>query len=192
MKKRSTPVSPPHLIDTIIISLILLISIVAIIICHIIIRDSYFWAFYLCWGVFAIILSGVAVLSYRGIMVTKIDDTKITSFFLKKKCCEINLQDIQYISFVNSVNYGLDTKAGYIILSEFPISGKNLALSFVPKTQIVIRVSSKNYSWVRKSLHPLSIQKYLPNSFSEFHKTIHRHNMNFVKIENEFKIAFLN
>ena len=193
MKKRLIPVSPPHLIDTIIISLMLLISIVFIIIFHIRIRDSYFWAFYISWAVFAIILSGVAVLSYRGIIVTKIDNIKIASSLLKKKCCEMNFQDIQYVSFVSSFNYGLDIKASYIVLSNEPIKGKNLAVSFSPKTQIVIRVSSKNYPMVKEWLLPLPIQQHLPYDFKRFQEGIYRnHNaVNLKKVENEFKIVYM-
>ena len=113
---------------------------------------------------------------------------------LKKRYCGLHYQDIKHVLLVKSKNYGFDTKAGYIVLSNEPIEGKNLALSFKPTTQIVIRVSSKNYSWIRDSLSPLSIQEYLPDQFKAFQTMVMKYNVNLIKNQDDcfFKVVAKN
>ena len=185
MKKRLIPVSPPHLLDTIVIASVLLISLLAIVIANVVFKDWLFWPFYLSWGVFAICLSVAFAISYRGVIVTRIDELKASSFFINAKCYEINFQDVKYISFVTSANYGLDTNAVYIVLSNEKIKGKNLALSFSPKKQIVIRLSSKNYLWVRNILQALSIQKYMPEHFKDFLQIVRRNHIHLKNVDGE-------
>lgn len=185
MKNKFIPVSPAHLIDSIIITLMLLVSIIVIVAFHIATQDLYFLAFYFSWFIFAVCLFAAMGISYRGMIIVKMGTSKIESFLLKKRYCGLHYQDIKHVLLVKSKNYGFDTKAGYIVLSNEPIEGKNLALSFKPTTQIVIRVSSKNYSWIRDSLSPLSIQEYLPDQFKAFQTMVMKYNVNLIKNQDD-------
>ncbi len=171
------PVSPPHLIDAIVLATVLFASLIAIVGYHITLffadaPDDFYWSLYLCWGVYFCVLGIVTLLTYRGIMVAKLHESYAESLLLKKRCCRLNFEEVQYVSFMRSANYGKDAHAGYIVLSAEPISGKSIALSFHVKTQIVIRVSSKNYTTVKDLLKPLQIEPYLPNGFKSFQESI--------------------
>ena len=90
-------------------------------------------------------------------MIVTVYDEYIKSNFLTKTCCLFLLEDIRYARVVKSHNYGIDTRAVYIVLSKEPIEGKNLAVSFDPRKQIVIRVTSQNYLKIKQKLTPLHV-----------------------------------
>ena len=98
---------------------------------------------------------------------------------------QLDFQDVQYVSLVSSYNYGLDINSAYIVLSKEEIKGKHLASTFSPKKQIVIRVSRKNYSWLKNALQPLSIQNYMLGRFEDFRQMVIKGNINLKRGDGE-------
>jgi len=180
MKKKFIPISPAHLIDTIIVFSILLISLIAIIIFDFLSAFSEVWVLYLCLGVYLICIFVAFCISYRGCFVVKIDGNIIESIFFKRIYCKMTFDDAQYISFLKSSNYGIDIFAKYIVLSNEPICKKNIALTFQVKKQIVIRVSSKNYAKI-KTLLPQKVASHLPMDFKTFQNWVLKHEIHLLK-----------
>ena len=180
MKKGIIPISPSHLIDTIIIFGMLLMGLIAIIVVDLIFAFPEIWVFYLCWVIFFSIILLVSCLSYRGSFVVKIKDNVVESGLLTKIFCRMSFKDVPYVSFLNSFNYGFDVFAKYIVLSNEPICQKNIALTFHTKKQIVIRVSSKNYTKI-KTLLPQTISAHLPTSFKNFQDWVLKHEIHLLK-----------
>lgn len=170
MKKATIPISPAHFIDFIVLVLILFISLVFIIVFDFQSSSSEYWMFYLCWLGYLIFIILPFCLSYRGMMMVTITDEYIQSSFFFKKCCKLSFDEIRYVRFVKSYNYGADIRAVYIVISNELIKGKHLAITFNPKKQIVIRVTSRNYPQVKQMLTPLQLLIPFPKNFDVLKK----------------------
>ena len=71
MRRNVFPVSPPHLIDTIIMFCILVCGLGVIIFYHIFSPFPYYWTLYIAWGGIFLIIFLTFCLSYRGVFVVR-------------------------------------------------------------------------------------------------------------------------
>lgn len=178
------PVSPSRLISTLSMALILLTVMTFCIVYQFITPFPYYWIFYLCLAVYALIFFGAFAISYRGHFIAEIGSFDIKTVFMRKVCCFFKYDDIKYARFTKSTNYGFDLNAIYLVLSNEPIKGDNLAISFNPKTQIVIRITSKNQLKIKAVLTMLSLEIFNHSDFELFFKRIKRQSLSLVKQDN--------
>ena len=166
MKK--IPVSPPHFIDTIVLTIIIMSSLIAITIAHIILEFDDVIYPYLGWGLYSVGVIPIMILTHRGAVVTNIDQEMLKSVLITKTCCQLGFAEVQYVSLMLSYNYGRDLSPIYVVCSKEPIGVKgvkHIALTYKIKKQIVIRVSRKKYEEIKDALLPLQIHEYLPRYF---------------------------
>lgn len=166
------PVSPAFLISSITMLLIELTITLSCIIYHICNPDPSFWFAYIVIGVWILITLGAAFVAYRGNLVVKIDPCGIKNIFLKKNYCHLYYNEIQYACFSKSANYGSDASAFYLTVSKAAVKRKNIALTFNPKKEIVIRIDSKNYLLVKEALKTLSLDPFNCHDYKSFSETI--------------------
>jgi len=165
MKK--IPVSPPHFIDTIAMTIIIIGSLIAITIAHIILEFNDVIYLYLLCGLQYVGVIPIMILTRRGTVVTNIDQEMLKSVLFTKTCCQLGFAEVQYVSLMLSYNYGRELSP-IVVCSKEPIGVKgvkNIALTYKIKKQIVIRVSRKKYEEIKDALLPLQIHEYLPRYF---------------------------
>ena len=96
-------------------------------------------------------ITGIAIVpAYRGLTIVKIDDKGLTNYLwpFHLKMLHFHWEDIIEVRFSRSRNYANDVKPIYVVLSNARITGSNFATTYNASTQMVIRVTEKNYKIV--------------------------------------------
>jgi hypothetical protein len=145
---RRVYVSPAFFINSIIMGILLAMSLV-----FIFVFDSIYSVEYIVvgallgsWSIFFFVTILIAFSKRKGFMHVVIGETCIQNKLFYKKYCSLCLEDINYFAFSKSCNYGFDTDSIYMILSHIQIDPiRNIALSYNPRTQIVVRITKRNY-----------------------------------------------
>ncbi|MBE6697759.1 MAG: hypothetical protein E7581_04470 [Ruminococcaceae bacterium] len=142
-------VSPAFVINSVIMGVILLISLISLFVFAIMYRIEMEFivlaSLFGSWCGLSIICILVAFFSKKGFMYAIISETHLQTKMFHKDYCTLCWEDVKHIAFTNSFNYGYDTQPIYMVLSHNQIdSTHNIALSYNPKTQIVIRISENN------------------------------------------------
>ena len=148
-------VSPAHVINTVIIFALCLFSLIGILIfctwCFFGINldkkdfNIAFISLITAWLVYSIVIFIVAFSTRKGLAVVRIYKDTVETKILNKSMCKLKWEDIEYIYFVKSYNYGADVSPVYAVLSKEKIEKKeNLALTYDVKNHIVVRITRKN------------------------------------------------
>lgn len=183
-------VSPAHFINTVLIYNIILVCGGGIILFAFLWGNLFsFVMLGLCWLIFFISISIGAFISRRGSIVVCLKENSVESCLIQKKKCDLKDEEICYIGFYKSYNYGNDTKPIYVVLSNQRFSNKkNIAVSYDINHEIVIRVTEKNFEEIRAFLKRLKLDYFDDFSFHYLQSRVMQDNLKFFKQANMWRL----
>ena len=152
-------VSPAHVVNTLIMMGIVIFAFIAVWVSSIIFIDDFVNVLMILgafWLVYTAVFLLMCFISRKGLVYISIDAHSIVSKMLSRTYCLFRWDEIKYIYFSKSYNYGNDTSPIYVVLSNSYISKmKNPALQYDRDHQILIRMTKKNFTCIMHYLDSL-------------------------------------
>ena len=139
-------VSPSHFIGTSIMLTNWILFSLGILVWYVLMPDPVLWVMLFCIQVMCFAPLAVTMpKSYRGVTCVWLNEAYLeTRYFITKKVfLRLNWDEVRYIAFTRSINYSFDFAPIYVVLSKEPIIGREFALTYDVKKQIVLRVDKK-------------------------------------------------